>query len=71
MKEITSRPALSGQTQVPLYSSKWRPVVQVIEIDSPSIQLKNMLQTDGSGWAKNPLRLGQFFVGWGGSKKLL
>lgn len=36
---FTSRPALSGHTHVPLYSSKCSPVVHVISIASPSMQL--------------------------------
>lgn len=44
-----SRFAESGQTHVPLYSSKCNPAVHLISIASPSIQLKNTLQTAGSG----------------------
>lgn len=44
-----SRPAPSGQSHVPLYSSKWSPGVHLISIASPSIQLKKTLHTAGFG----------------------
>lgn len=60
-------PADAGHTQVPEYSSKCRPDVHLTSVCSPSMQLKKMLHTVGSGWAKNPLRRGQFSLALGGS----
>lgn len=55
-----SRLAVSGQTQVPEYSSKCKPAVHVFSIALPSMQLKKVLQTAGFGWAKNPFLRGHF-----------
>lgn len=66
-----SRLAVSGQTQVPEYSSKCKPAVHVFSIALPSMQLKKVLQTAGFGWAKNPFLRGHFsLVPFGGSKIL-
>lgn len=60
-------PAASGHTQVPEYSSKWRPAVHLTSMASPSMQFMNTLQTEGSGCAKKPLRRGHRGDGLGGS----
>lgn len=65
-----SRLAVSGQTQVPLYSSKCKPTVHFISRASPSMQLQKILQTDSSGWAKKPFLRGQNLEDFGSSKNV-
>lgn len=64
-----TRPAESGQTHVPVYSSKCNPVVHLISMASPSIQLKKTSQIFEFGWAKKPFLRGHFsLVPFGASK---